>query len=59
MPEYYTELLRKLRLAYAGPVIFVLGNVEGCRLQGWASSGRWPKSAWMVKALVGVHPFVL
>ena len=28
MPEYYTEFLRKLRLAYAGPVIFVLGNHE-------------------------------
>ena len=28
MPEYYTETLRKLRLAYAGPVIFVLGNHE-------------------------------
>ena len=28
MPEYYTEILRKLRLAYAGPVIFVLGNHE-------------------------------
>ena len=28
MPEYYTEFLRKLRLAYAGPVLFVLGNHE-------------------------------
>ena len=28
MPEYYTEILRKLRLAYAGPVLFVLGNHE-------------------------------
>ncbi len=28
MPEYYTEFLRKLRLAYAGSVIFVLGNHE-------------------------------
>ncbi|MHB8365515.1 MAG: metallophosphoesterase [Acidithiobacillus sp.] len=28
MPEYYTEFLRKLRLTYAGPVIFVLGNHE-------------------------------
>ena len=28
MPEYYAEFLRKLRLAYAGPVIFVLGNHE-------------------------------
>ena len=28
MPEYYTELLRELRLVYAGPVIFVLGNHE-------------------------------
>ncbi|MHB1880831.1 MAG: metallophosphoesterase [Acidithiobacillus sp.] len=28
MPEYYTEILRKLRLVYAGPVIFVLGNHE-------------------------------
>ena len=28
MPEYYTEFLRKLRLAYEGPVIFVLGNHE-------------------------------
>ena len=28
MPEYYTETLRKLRLVYAGPVIFVLGNHE-------------------------------
>ncbi|MEY2333601.1 metallophosphoesterase [Acidithiobacillus ferrianus] len=28
IPEYYTEFLRKLRLAYAGPVIFVLGNHE-------------------------------
>ena len=28
MPEYYTEFLRKLRLVYAGPVIFVLGNHE-------------------------------
>ena len=28
MPEYYTEFLRKLRLAYAGPVIVVLGNHE-------------------------------
>ena len=28
LPEYYTELLRKLRLAYAGPVIFVMGNHE-------------------------------
>jgi Icc-related predicted phosphoesterase len=28
MPEYYTEFLRKLRLSYAGPVIFVMGNHE-------------------------------
>ena len=28
MPEYYTEILRKLRLVYAGSVIFVLGNHE-------------------------------
>ncbi|WP_226822070.1 metallophosphoesterase [Acidithiobacillus ferridurans] len=28
MPEYYAEFLRKLRLAYAGSVIFVLGNHE-------------------------------
>ncbi|MHB1641441.1 MAG: metallophosphoesterase [Acidithiobacillus sp.] len=28
MPECYTGLLRTLRLAYAGPVIFVLGNHE-------------------------------
>lgn len=28
MPEYYTEILRKLRLAYAGSVLFVLGNHE-------------------------------
>ena len=28
MPEYYKKLLRNLRRAYAGPVIFVLGNHE-------------------------------
>ena len=28
MPEYYTEFLRKLRLIYAGPVLFVIGNHE-------------------------------
>lgn len=28
MPEYYTEVLRRLRTAYTGPVIFVLGNHE-------------------------------
>ena len=28
MPEYYMEFLRKLRLVYAGPVIFVMGNHE-------------------------------
>ena len=27
-PEYYTQTLRKLRLAYVGPVIFVMGNHE-------------------------------
>ncbi|MGE4530124.1 MAG: metallophosphoesterase [Acidithiobacillus sp.] len=28
MPECYTELLRKLRLVYAGQILFVLGNHE-------------------------------
>lgn len=28
LTEYYTDILRKLRIVYAGPVIFVLGNHE-------------------------------
>ena len=43
MPEYYTETLRKLRLAYAGPVIFVLGNHEYYN----GDSPMIGRSAWM------------
>ncbi len=28
MPEFYTETLRKVRLSFSGPILFVLGNHE-------------------------------